>query len=74
MKNNYVVALGFFDGVHAAHKELFRLAKNEAQRLGCSTAAISECGLPKTVCSPKQPPSIKQTICTDVKLSTLLSA
>lgn len=40
MKNKYVVALGFFDGVHAAHKELFRLAKNEAQRLGCSTAAI----------------------------------
>ncbi len=50
-----VVALGFFDGVHLAHRELIKAAKEKANSLGALCAVFtfpSECGLLKNA-SPR---------------------
>ncbi len=42
--NKTVVALGFFDGMHKAHRELFRIARAEADRIGCPLAVFTFSG------------------------------
>ena len=36
-----VVALGFFDGVHLAHRELIRTAVREAEKRGCKSVVLT---------------------------------
>lgn len=36
-----VIALGFFDGVHIAHRELIRKARDEAKKLGAPSAVFT---------------------------------
>ena len=40
-KDNFVFALGFFDGVHLGHQALLRECVSMADRLDCRTAAIT---------------------------------
>ena len=41
MKQDRVIALGFFDGVHIGHAELLKRAKEVALRLDCEAAALT---------------------------------
>ena len=41
MKQDRVIALGFFDGVHIGHAELLKRAKQVAEELDCESAALT---------------------------------
>lgn len=41
MKQQRVIALGFFDGVHLGHGQLLRRCRQAAEKLGCKAAALT---------------------------------
>lgn len=47
--NNYIYALGFFDGVHLGHQELLKTCCDLARAHGCRTAAITFDRHPKSL-------------------------
>lgn len=51
-----VIALGFFDGVHLGHSALLRKARQEADRLGCTAAALTFDRHPDEVIFEKKTP------------------
>lgn len=51
-----VIALGFFDGVHLGHAALLNKARQEADRLGCTAAALTfECHPDEVILRRKTP-------------------
>jgi riboflavin kinase / FMN adenylyltransferase len=50
-----VVAVGNFDGVHAGHRELLRVAKEKAEALGLPLAVLTFEPHPRTVLFPEKP-------------------
>jgi cytidyltransferase-like protein len=50
-----VVAVGNFDGVHAGHRELLRVAKGEAERLRVPLVVLTFEPHPRTVLFPDKP-------------------
>ena len=54
--NNYIFALGFFDGVHLGHQVLLKECVSLASRLGCGTAAITFDSHPQSLFSDNPPP------------------
>ena len=56
MKQTYIFALGFFDGVHLGHQVLLKECVSLAQRLGCGTAAITFDRHPQSLFSENTPP------------------
>lgn len=55
MKQNYVFALGFFDGVHRGHQVLLSECIRLAKESGCETAAITFERHPKSLFAPAPP-------------------
>lgn len=49
MRENYVIALGFFDGVHRGHQELLKACRHLADELGCRAAALTFSSHPDTL-------------------------
>lgn len=56
--NNYIFALGFFDGVHLGHQVLLKECAALAKQLGCETAAITFDAHPQSLFSENTPPLI----------------
>ena len=56
--NNYIFALGFFDGVHRGHQVLLKECCALAQQMGCKTAAITFAAHPQSLFSENTPPLI----------------
>lgn len=55
MKEKKIIALGFFDGVHAGHQALLRECRSLAHRLGVSAAALTFAAHPDTLVFGKTP-------------------
>ena len=55
MKEKKIIALGFFDGVHAGHQALLRECRSLARRLGVSAAALTFAAHPDTLVFGKTP-------------------
>ncbi|MGM9668171.1 MAG: bifunctional riboflavin kinase/FAD synthetase [Faecousia sp.] len=55
MKEKKIIALGFFDGVHAGHQALLRECRGLARRLGVSAAALTFAAHPDTLVFGKTP-------------------
>ena len=53
--NNYIFALGFFDGVHLGHQKLLKECVSLAEKLGCGTAAITFDSHPQSLFSDNPP-------------------
>ena len=49
MNNNYIYALGFFDGVHLGHQALLRACRMLADSCGCRAAAVTFSSHPDTL-------------------------
>ena len=56
--NNYIFALGFFDGVHLGHQVLLKECCALARQTGCGTAAITFDAHPQSLFSENTPPLI----------------
>ena len=56
--NNYIFALGFFDGVHLGHQVLLKECCALARQAGCGTAAITIDAHPQSLFSENTPPLI----------------
>jgi len=56
-----VVAIGIFDGVHLGHRELMRRAREEAARIGGTSAAYTFEPHPVRILSPDQCPKLITT-------------
>lgn len=54
--NQYIFALGFFDGVHLGHQVLLKECVSLASRLGCGAAAITFESHPQSLFSDNPPP------------------
>lgn len=57
-ETKFVIALGFFDGVHRGHAELIKLAKQRAGERGAAPAVLSFDVSPETVITGSQVPLI----------------
>ena len=58
MKQNRVIALGFFDGVHRGHGALLQLARQRADALGCQAVGLTFDPHPDVLVSGVQTPLI----------------
>lgn len=57
-ENKFVIALGFFDGVHRGHAELIKMAKRRAIELGAAPAVLSFDVSPESVITGRSVPLI----------------
>ena len=55
MREKFVIALGFFDGVHRGHQELLKACRRLADELGCRAAAVTFSSHPDTLVFGKTP-------------------
>ena len=55
MTEKFVIALGFFDGVHRGHQELLKACRNLADQQGCRAAAVTFSSHPDTLVFGKTP-------------------
>jgi len=55
MKNSYIYALGFFDGVHLGHLALLKACRRLADEAGCKAAAVTFSSHPDTLVLGKTP-------------------
>ncbi|MBN1463529.1 MAG: riboflavin biosynthesis protein RibF [Paludibacteraceae bacterium] len=58
MPKTFVATIGFFDGVHAGHRFLLQILKDEASRLGKQSLVISFQAHPKSVLSADTTPPL----------------
>jgi riboflavin kinase/FMN adenylyltransferase len=58
----FVVTLGTFDGVHAGHRELLRIAANRAKALGHRGAVVTFDPHPTLVVAPQRKPKLLMTL------------
>jgi riboflavin kinase / FMN adenylyltransferase len=58
----FVVTLGTFDGIHAGHRELLRLAAGRAKNLGHRAAVVTFDPHPALVVSPQRKPKLLMTL------------
>lgn len=58
----YVVTLGTFDGVHAGHRELLRVAAGRAKALGRQAAVVTFDPHPTVVVAPQRRPKLLMTL------------
>ena len=58
----FVVTLGTFDGVHAGHRELLRVAANRAKALGHRAAVVTFDPHPTLVVAPQRKPKLLMTL------------
>jgi riboflavin kinase/FMN adenylyltransferase len=58
----FVVTLGTFDGVHAGHRELLRLAAARAKALGHRAAVVTLDPHPTVVVAPQRKPKLLMTL------------
>ena len=58
----FVVTLGTFDGVHAGHRELLRLAAGRAKALGHRAAVVTFDPHPALVVAPQRRPKLLMTL------------
>ncbi|MBP1773385.1 MAG: riboflavin biosynthesis protein RibF [Holophagaceae bacterium] len=58
----YVVTLGTFDGVHAGHRELLRVAAGRAKTLGRQAAVVTFDPHPTVVVAPQRRPKLLMTL------------
>ena len=58
----FVVTLGTFDGVHAGHRELLRIAAGRAKALGHRAAVVTFDPHPTLVVAPQRKPKLLMTL------------
>jgi riboflavin kinase/FMN adenylyltransferase len=58
----FVVTLGTFDGVHAGHRELLRIAAGRAKALGQQAAVVTFDPHPTLVVAPQRKPKLLMTL------------
>lgn len=58
----FVVTLGTFDGVHAGHRELLRIASDRAKALGNRAAVVTFDPHPSVVVAPQRKPKLLMTL------------
>jgi riboflavin kinase / FMN adenylyltransferase len=58
----FVVTLGTFDGVHAGHRELLRIASGRAKALGRRAAVVTFDPHPTLVVAPQRKPKLLMTL------------
>ncbi|WP_306590777.1 riboflavin biosynthesis protein RibF [Geothrix sp. 21YS21S-4] len=66
-----VLTLGIFDGVHAGHRELLRIASNRARALGLRSAVVTFDPHPAVVVAPQSKPKLLMTL--DQRLAAFAS-
>ncbi len=58
----FIVTLGTFDGVHAGHRELLRLAAGRAKAQGQRAAVVTFDPHPTVVVAPERRPKLLMTL------------
>ena len=58
MKDRIIYALGYFDGVHLGHQALLSACREEAERTGCKSGAVTFLGHPEQLLQGHAPAQI----------------